>query len=1348
MRALSALNNLPNVEVPDPLGVALWTLPLQTLGQPKPELAGRLNQSANLQRLVQYPTLPTGLNKRLYMNDGLTILALDQNSGQVIWRYQPEKKTMSRVVHPAMQRGNFPLDQRGLSLSDRHVVGVVGVMPVWSMQPQRLASNTLLACVDRTTGEPVWEVSASSLDHSLKKSFFHGSPIAYEGLILVPVRRSQISGFQDAFVVAVDAATGALVWKRHISSAAFEQRYMLTKLSQLMEHRGRLYVVDHLGAAACLDAGSGALYWLSQLPHDTRKDERGHPRARASQHDPPIMLPAGLLIPCSPTRATALVLNPATGQVREVLGESGQSGQGVDVLWSTSDYVVGTGREAGGMTGENMREAGGIAGENVGGVLLVGSMLGWVDGQTLEMRWTTALDGDGTQAIRGRAVVTPRRAYIPTDTRVVEVDLTDGKIVRSLAYDEPGNLLAMDGQMVVASATAVRSYITWDRAYRQLTMQIESRPTDPTAALALAHLAVRADEMEVVIEGIDLAMAASQRAAQAMIDRAPGDDVKLFDEILVFTEPAMGLSSVLRLALFDRLARVTQTPDDEVAYHLHFASLLEELERGPEAVDHYQAVLSNPGLAGVLHQRGSVSRQARIEATVRLKALIDEAGPEIYARYAEEAQHQLVLLRQENVSAEALIELARAYPMSATAPEALASAALDYASQGRTAEAIYLLRQAEPLALDMMLQQQIQSSLAALRRRHDRPRVSPPLLGTRVLPGRPLVPTQSGNGSGGMGGVGGGGMGGGAKNLFVTLTSVPYEEPGSNAGAVGGNVGRNVEGNVGGDVGGDVGGNVGGAMRFPQARTARSLLRLFDTTVSAPRWEKEVDLTPTELRLLSSSNGQWLFYHRGLDDLFAVDERDGTTVWHQSAIRDMLDALGGESVREADRPEAQRAFLDLINNRRVRIRNGAVEQVMDDIPQARHVLVGALSVCVVDERGGAMGIDRRSGRVLWQQLLALDHVTHAVMSADTLVVAGMTGLGTDAKSGALVSLDPMTGEARLPTITGDDGYVWVGIGGPNLLVGATSQEVTAYQLDDGAVAWRLGLPVALDGMGQASYETALLSQRDGRAMVLDMATGRVLLRLGLGLERMATGMPLRWQQVDDDWFVLDSSRTQRVDGNGRVQWVDVQASPTFDAIWQSVGHQTVVRLSQQRPTNPMAMRGAQMERFINDPDALEVGLPVFRERMMRVRPDLLQRGVAVDVVVEEDEAGAMERAVRRLDDLVEGLEAEGEVEDAREVEGNVEVEGKGQAGGDEIGHVRRPVRGNRVGRAVERGGGIAGESGGGYLVHVFEREGGRLLAEREIAAIPEAVLPEATMLLEGCLILGTEEHAVVVTTGR
>src|SRR5690606_33263553 len=82
------------------------------------------------------------------------------------------------------------------------------------------------------------------------------------GRIYAQVRRSQ-TGFFESFIVALDARTGRLLWRRHLASAAIGRGGDNMPFARMSAHRGQLYVVDHMGTVASLDGRTGAVNWLA-----------------------------------------------------------------------------------------------------------------------------------------------------------------------------------------------------------------------------------------------------------------------------------------------------------------------------------------------------------------------------------------------------------------------------------------------------------------------------------------------------------------------------------------------------------------------------------------------------------------------------------------------------------------------------------------------------------------------------------------------------------------------------------------------------------------------------------------------------------------------------------------------------------------------------------------------------------------------------------------------------------------------------------------------------------------------------------------------------------------------------
>src|SRR5690606_7054701 len=142
--------------------------------------------------------------------------------------------------------------------------------------------------------------------------------------------------------------------------------------------------------------------------------------------------------------------------------------------------------------------------------------------------------------------------------------------------------LALDQQVVIAGPQTVSSYMSWPRAYEELVRQMRRDPTDPRPGLALAHVALGSNKNQAVLEGVDAALAALQRrlADRAVTERQPAEPDRLqrevLEQLLTFVHPQRTPNTFLRRSILDRLATITATPADEVAYHMALAGLLVE----------------------------------------------------------------------------------------------------------------------------------------------------------------------------------------------------------------------------------------------------------------------------------------------------------------------------------------------------------------------------------------------------------------------------------------------------------------------------------------------------------------------------------------------------------------------------------------------------------------------------------------------------------------------------------------------------------------------------------------------------------------------------------------------------
>src|SRR5690606_16814183 len=108
----------------------------------------------------------------------------------------------------------------------------------------------------------------------------------------------------------------------------------------------------------------------------------------------------------------------------------------------------------------------------------------------------------GSTGITGRVIQIGNELLAPITAGVVAIDPTIPMRTRTIELDATGNILALDGQILVVDHLQVTSFLSWETASALLYQRI---PQDPGAAITLAELAYRA-------QGCDATRAANERA--------------------------------------------------------------------------------------------------------------------------------------------------------------------------------------------------------------------------------------------------------------------------------------------------------------------------------------------------------------------------------------------------------------------------------------------------------------------------------------------------------------------------------------------------------------------------------------------------------------------------------------------------------------------------------------------------------------------------------------------------------------------------------------------------------------------------------------------------------------------
>ena len=290
---------------------------------------------------------------------------------------------------------------------------------------------------------------------------------------------------------------------------------------------------------------------------------------------------------------------------------------------------------------------------------------------------------------------------------IVRLDTLDDSgrpLVERLPSTGPASCSAQD-QLVVVDDAELHTYLLWETAERQLLRRIESEPNDPTAAVVYAELAYRAERPMPILPALRLAQRALERdpsSAQSRELRA-----RLFGSLVAMLKPdnpaaAPTLPRDVRAGIVEGVASLASGPSDRATALLLRGEHAQTFGDAPGAVAAYQSILDEPALAPGQLRDGGVLRSASDESTRRLRTLVREHGAHLYARYEAEASDALGRMGLWS-DASAFEDLARRYPVSATAARALLRAAEAHDRAGQPERAVLALERGLLAARDALI---------------------------------------------------------------------------------------------------------------------------------------------------------------------------------------------------------------------------------------------------------------------------------------------------------------------------------------------------------------------------------------------------------------------------------------------------------------------------------------------------------------------------------------------------------------------------------------------------------------------------------------------------------------------
>jgi outer membrane protein assembly factor BamB len=1146
--ARSALRMLPKVTIPQPPGKPLYVREAEN----DPGKGER--EGGRRERDYDHPMMPTVAGETVYLNTGQTLRAVDRSSLSDIWTTPfvapstPDGTAYDRFG--VFARDQVVRDQRGV-LVDGEVVAAVMGRVTGAARAYTGMPETSLVALNRTDGKPLWRRTPTDLDPSLTASFFHGTPVGGDGRAYTMVRRTQNSGFRDAFLIAFDLRTGAMLWKRHLSSTTLN--YQLHFLSQVLTEGGRLYLADNLGAVACLDGRTGGVIWFNRVTQ-LKPNVTGSSSATnaAWSVSPPTLIKAGLVVPPFRGGMSAMLFDPATGKkLRDLDTEP----------FAMAAYLM----------------------EAHGDLLSIGVKVYRIDGQTLKALWTYAPADAAIPA--GRAAVTADRIIIPTTDKLITLNIEDGKKLAEAPLESPGNVLALDNQLLITSGSTVRSHMTWPVVYANLTARIRKEPTDPKPGLALANAAIASGRRDEAIEGIDHVVAVLRhRSITRAEDVKPESDevhAETFQQLLRMGEATVTADPSLRGEVFDRIAKSTVTPRDEAQYHLAFAAHLldtqwapdAQLDRRREAVLHFQNVLESPLLAAQLVPRAGGRQQAGVEARMKLAGMIERFGRAVYEEFDERAAEQLTrLLSTGDPDPAQLVELTRKYPLAKAAGAALLAAGEAMSRAGKPNDAITHLRRAyrEKSALPL------------------RPRIISALVEQYVRIGKPLRARQWLQRAD-------------RDKLALTRAGSPIAAD---------------------DWLAELGSQPMGPGNLPDLRTALGKPVILPgglmLPVAQPRehWPMDRVMLATgqtvqlrggaafdklwESKIEPGSQLMWLnetvalFWTEATGRLTALDARNGKRLWTdlraQTIFKDLMQPAP-EGAAQGQRGRDERDVLPLPDGaRRIVIRGGVIVEIdgplrpgqVDPNPalfQPRgagrlllqgqpvdndalfaqrpyRVIINDAIICLADARGRVVGIDLDSGQVKWQFVCPFDQLDRMAINGECVAFAG-GAINDDTDKSVVVALDALTGD-MITQFEAAGELAWLGLNEADTLIyidqpadRRAKSKIVTHQLPDGDQQWKAEITAGRIDAVTLAGDCVVMLVDGSDLMVIDPLARAVRDPLSSVMIDRTDGVDVA--PAGDHWHLLTPQQGTALRGDAKTAWRDAIDEEAGDRVLQLIG---------------------------------------------------------------------------------------------------------------------------------------------------------------------------------------------------
>lgn len=641
-----------SVELPDaPFRRAFREL--QQTGRLVPRTATRIAEDGNL--LVAMPSADADT---IYVNEGHVVRAIDRLSRRERWRASLEDGEVGNLG--AVGDPTLVAVADGLAVTVAgHAIGTV-----------RTGAGRVVA-LDADDGSIRWRTrladAAGDTIGEAMDLFPYGTPVIAGDSVIVLARRVTNRLESVDYLACLSLEDGSLRWLSRLGSSGGIRLGGMRPFSIPLVEGGRAIVSSSVGVVAAVEISDGEIAWLRRMPVPLRD-------TRLSVEPWEVQAPVAMgdtILAIAPDQASILGLDASTG--RELARRSFEDGR----IGQPRYLLAGRDRD----------------GRDV--LIAVGSDVAAIDPLDLaSVRWrfseaNEALLSDrpglvNRVGIRGRAQVAGDLLLVPGRGDVLGLDLADGTVVDRIEIDEPANLLHHDGQLLLVGKDSMLAMMPPERARARLAERRLAEPENPEWPLASVELEFAAGDIEAALAAADEALVAVERSQDGAERERLFAELLAIDAALPPSDPRMSRSRAL-------LAATALSPSQRIREALTRGDWHAANGRLGEAMEAWQSILSDPLLVREPLGFDGVEVLAAAASRERMRRLAEAVGAEVLAPAQALAAIRLERARREGASAEALLAIAREFPLSDAAAEARLEAAKRLEAAGSGREAIVAL---------------------------------------------------------------------------------------------------------------------------------------------------------------------------------------------------------------------------------------------------------------------------------------------------------------------------------------------------------------------------------------------------------------------------------------------------------------------------------------------------------------------------------------------------------------------------------------------------------------------------------------------------------------------------------